>query len=161
MWKRVRTRANTKTLGFKVATFKFVKAFLRRFILGAWLAVEAELRDKFNDGDTDTQNVPAMVRLLTTIAKLGSKTAADLSDRESGPTAGVLCDIRVLSAYCACFVSVLTGKDLGGLQLNIPGHLENLSTLAHLAIAIFCKNDTRFVPANDYQNTQCWISAAY
>ena len=159
--KRVRTRANTKTLGFTVATFKFVKAFLRRFILDAGLATEAELRDMFSDGGADAQNVPAMLRLLTTIAKLGSKTTADFPDRESGPTAHVLREIRVLSAYCACFVSALAGKDLDGVQLNVTGHLENLSTLAHLAIAIFRKNGTRFVPAQNYQNTQRWIRAAY
>ena len=69
------------------ATFKFVQAFLHRFILDAGFATEAELRDMFNDGGADAPSVPTMVRLLMMIAKLGSKTAADFPDRESCPAA--------------------------------------------------------------------------
>ena len=129
MGKRGRTRANTKTLGFVVATFKFVQAFLRRFIVDAGLA-----------------NVPAMVRLLMMIAKLGSKTADDFPNRGSCPAVRVLSEVRVLSAYCVCFVPALVGKDLDGVQLSVTGHLENFSTPAHLVVAIFRKNGTRLVP---------------
>lgn len=159
--KRIRTRANTKTVGFTIVIFKFLRGTLRKLLSDAQLATEAQLREWFNEGGADAQNVPAMERLLEAFAKLGTKTAADFSEREGPVTHTLLREIKIFATYCELFLSSLRGRGLDGKALGLGAHLENLSTLSHLALVIYRKQATKFIPAQNYQNTQRWIRAAF
>ena len=53
--KRFKTRANTITLGFAIASsFQYIRAYLRSIIEEAGLTTEPELKEMFNEGGADT-----------------------------------------------------------------------------------------------------------
>lgn len=151
--KRLKTRANTKTLGFAIASyFQYIRSFLRELIKDAGLASEPELREIFNEGGADAQNVPAMVKLIVALHGLKDKTPADFPERDAAIMTGVLREMRILAEYAACFERLFLGK-----ELSLEAHLDSLSTMAHLLLVLFRRNGTNFVPAQHYSNTQRMI----
>ena len=151
--KRFKTRANTKTLGFAIASsFQYIRAYLRNIIEEAGLATEPELKEMFNEGGADAQNVPAMVKLIVALHGLKSKVPSDFPSRDQTSTMAVLRELRVLAEYAACFERLFLGK-----ELTLEEHLNSLSTMAHLLLVLFRRNGTKFVPAQHYSNTQRMI----
>ena len=63
-------------------------------------------------------------------------------------TAAMLREAKILGAYCQCFLTMLRGQGVG-----IEAHLVNLSKLAHLALVIYRRQRTKFIPAQNFQNT--------
>jgi len=54
---------NTEMLGFAISsTYKYIRSYLRGVIEEAGLATEPELKEMFNEGGADAQNVPAIVK---------------------------------------------------------------------------------------------------
>ena len=148
--KRLKTRANTKTLGFAIASsFKYIRSFLRELLKSAGLASETELKEIFNEGGADAQNVPAMVKLIVALHRLKDKTPADFPERDPVIMKGVMSEMRILAEYAACFERLFLGR-----ELSLEQHLDSLSTMSHLLLALFRRNGTKFVPAQHYSNTQ-------
>jgi len=148
--KRLKTRANTKTLGFAIASsFKYIRSFLRESLKSAGLASETELKEIFNEGGADAQNVPAVVKLIVALHRLKDKTPADFPERDPVIMKGVMSEMRILAEYAACFERLFLGR-----ELSLEQHLDSLSTMSHLLLALFRRNGTKFVPAQHYSNTQ-------
>lgn len=148
--KRLKTRANTKTLGFAIASsFKYIRSFLRESLKSAGLASETELKEIFNEGGADAQNVPTVVKLIVALNRLKDKTPADFPERDPVIMKGVMSEMRILAEYAACFERLFLGR-----ELSLEQHLDSLSTMSHLLLALFRRNGTKFVPAQHYSNTQ-------
>ena len=155
--KRFKTRANTKTLGFAIASsFQYIRSFLRDLIKSANLASESELKEIFNEGGADAQKFPAMVKLIVALHRLKEKTPSDFPERDPVIMKGVFSEIRILSEYAGCFECLFLGR-----ELSLEQHLDSLSTLAHLLLVLFRRNGTKFVPAQHYSNTQRMIRAHF
>lgn len=151
--KRLKTRANTKKLGFAIASsFQFIRIYLRGLIDDAGLASEPELKEMFNEGGADAQNVPAMVKLIVALHGLKDKTPTDFPGRDAVMMTGVLREIRILAEYAGCFERLFLGK-----EMSLEQHLDSLSTLAHLLLVLYRRNGTKFVPAQHFSSTQHMI----
>jgi hypothetical protein len=115
-----------------------------------------DIKEIFNEGGADAQNVPAAVKLVKALSGLKGKTVSDFPSRAALTVAENLRDLRVLAEYAGCFVTLLTGT-----HLSLEQHLENLSMMSHLLLVLYRRNGSRFVPPQHYANTQRMIRAIF
>ena len=68
----------------------------------------------------------------------------------------MLKDMQLLGHVAQCYLNLLLGKGL-----NVKGQLVNLSKLSHLLLVLYRDKGTKFIPAQNYSNTQRIIKGHY
>jgi hypothetical protein len=112
----------------------------------------------FKSGFADAQNVPACVLLMRAIVSLSDRTSDNFPMYSARPLAfkAIKPTLDILSRYFGCLLVMLTKKDC-----TVNYHLGNLAELAFLAFALWRRNGTSFIPAQNYRNTQSMIKTIY
>ena len=116
------------------------------------------------EGSADAQNVPAVMKLLLALASIEWTPVEKFpeSRRKAPGFKRWLVELKILARYARLFAEVLTGQDAKTAEhLNLGQILRRASQLSHIAFVLFRRNGTKFIPGQNYSNTQLMIRAMF
>ena len=115
------------------------------------------MADAFSTGPHAAQSVPDAVLYARMLKSVGARNVGDFPGLYSGDLGEVAFlrikpTLDVLGKYFDTFLTVACVK-----TLTVQEHLVNLSEMAHMLFVLYRKNGSKFVPCQNYHNTQAMI----
>jgi len=151
--KRVRERLKSET-GMVVCDFKMTGSFLRTLLASSGTTPQ-DLDLMFATGYADSMNVPATIKFLKAVSKLGSMTPDDFGKRKVAVEANYQ-DIQLLSPITYLLWTIGANK-----EPSLNQRLSYVSELMHILFVCHRRNKTKFLANQTYTNLQQMLRSFY
>jgi len=145
VFKRTRERMKSQN-GIQLFNHRWTAEVLRSLLIASGESKES-VAEMFVMGFADAMNVPAMVRLFKSIARMSIMDSNEFG--KLGPQVhSFRKEFKLLGIYCDLIHKLLVEK------LSLCAHVENISTLIHINLVCYRRNGTHMIASQNFSNHQ-------